>query len=199
MKTLVTPSIAKELLHNNSNNRQVNQSNISFLAEEILNDRFRYNGESIIVSISGNLLDGQHRLMAVVKANKEVHMNIVKDVDDETVGTIDTGAARTAGNVLHMHDIVNSNNVASTIKRILEKIGTERRMIERKAVKISNFEILEFYKLHSELLQKMTLFCSSLHNTNVKIMTISLMASYLYLLSLEDKRAKNFIREVLTD
>lgn len=58
------------------------------------------NGESISIGTDGSLLNGQHRLEAVVRHGKPVEMLVVRGVDVSTFSTIDTGGGRAASDVL---------------------------------------------------------------------------------------------------
>ncbi len=80
MKTLITPEIASELLKANTINRRIKESVVGYLAGEMKNGNFVYNGESIIVSDTGRLLDGQHRLLAIKYSGVSVYVNLVVGV-----------------------------------------------------------------------------------------------------------------------
>jgi len=96
----VTPEKASQWLQNNSHNRNKSEANIRRLAEAIKNDEWKCNGESIIIDSTGRLLDGQHRLEAVVLAKKAIHCVVVEGVDPEAFDTIDQGRKRSNGDVL---------------------------------------------------------------------------------------------------
>ena len=98
----ITPDIAKRLLETNTSNRPANVKVIDGIANDILNDRWRLNGETIIVSREGHLLDGQHRLYAIVKANKAVQSFMAFGVEAKARFTVDMGRARSAPNFLAM-------------------------------------------------------------------------------------------------
>ena len=198
MKTLITPELAKNILENNNINRKVVKANLSFLTREMKDGRFVYNGESIIISSLNNLMDGQHRLMAIIASGKSIYMNLVQGVEEIAMATIDTGATRTAGSVFSIANVSSSNNMASMVKRIMEKIDTERITDSSGTIKLSNQELLDFYNNDSERLLSMFGFCNNLYQTNIKFSTPALLSAYLYLFSLEDKRAKSFIRELIT-
>ena len=198
MRTLITPDMAKKILEKNTINRYPVNANISFLVQEILSDRFLYNGESIIISENGNLMDGQHRLMAVVKANKSIEANLVEGILETTMNTIDTGAARTAGHVFSMQGVPNANSMAAMVKGILEKAKTNRLTDKKGTIKLSSQVLYDFYILKKDILVEILRFTSSLHAKSVKFSSPSAMGVYLYLFSLESKKAKNFIRELMT-
>jgi len=88
-KVKINPEKAQELLANNAHNRKVTLSRVKEYASEMRNGMWAYNGEAIIVSVSGRLLDGQHRLLAVIEANVEIETELVEGVPDAEDG-VDT-------------------------------------------------------------------------------------------------------------
>lgn len=98
----ITPEQAQELLTNhNPSNRRLDTRHAVFLAQEMERGTFRPdNGDSIRIDVDGNILDGQHRLAAIVKTGKPVEMLVAKGVDRETFATIDTGKRRTLQDVV---------------------------------------------------------------------------------------------------
>ncbi len=100
----ITPEQASDLLTNhNPNNRRLDVNHSLFLAKEMERGTFRPdNGDSIRIDVDGNVLDGQHRLAAIVKVGKPVTMLIAKDVDREAFATIDTGKRRTVGDIVRI-------------------------------------------------------------------------------------------------
>ncbi len=112
----VSPTVAKTILLKNGRNRALRQARIDRYASDMLAGGWRVNGETISISDKGNLLNGQHRLNAVVKANVIVPMWIAEGVDESAFSTIDDGFSRTAGDVLGMAKITNANSVAAVMR-----------------------------------------------------------------------------------
>lgn len=112
---------ALTLLQGNKNNRPVNKENLSAIESEINRGSFVTTGESIKISKTGVLLDGQHRLLAIVNAKpkKKLSMLIVRGLDDESFKFIDTGRKRTASDVLAVQGIKNSTAIAAMAKFII--------------------------------------------------------------------------------
>lgn len=90
----ITPEKAREFLSKNINNRNLNGSTVRYYQDMIERNRWQVNGESIKISESGFLLDGQHRLEAICKAGIPVKMFVVYGVDDDSFMTIDAGKPR---------------------------------------------------------------------------------------------------------
>lgn len=93
---MVSPAMAEAILESNPNNRPVSYPRVEQLATAMRNGKWQKNGETIIISKTGRLLDGQHRLYAIREYGAPVEMILVQDVDDNAFETIDTGRTRTA-------------------------------------------------------------------------------------------------------
>lgn len=114
----VTPATAGSWLKNNVHNRKPSQSVIEEYARAMQEGRWRPNGETIKISSLGRLMDGQHRLMACVKADCAFKTYVVMGVDDDTFDTVDIGKKRTAGDILGIDKCKNAVAVAAAIRWI---------------------------------------------------------------------------------
>jgi hypothetical protein len=83
----------------NHRNRPVSESTVERYTQEIKAGRWKVNGQSISFGKSGNLLNGQHRLKAIIAANKAIESVVVYGVDDDTFDTIDDGNKRSLADV----------------------------------------------------------------------------------------------------
>lgn len=99
---LVTPAMARDMLIKNPNNRALRRSNVRYLAEELKSGRWKLTHQGVAVARDGTLLDGQHRLSAIVEANTSALINVSFDCDPEIFSVIDTGSTRTTADVLHI-------------------------------------------------------------------------------------------------
>jgi len=87
--TLITPDIAKKMLAGNDSNRAISESTLAQYIKSMLAGEWKQNAETIKIGSSGKLLDGQHRLTAIIKSGKPMHMLVVNGVDDNVIDTID--------------------------------------------------------------------------------------------------------------
>lgn len=107
----VTPALAQEWLDNDNNrNRVLNAGAIARYARDMANGDWQFNSEPIIRN-DGALLDGQHRLHAVVRSGRTTRFAIHEGVDHAAFTTIDTGVKRGPGASLH---IAGANNPTLT-------------------------------------------------------------------------------------
>jgi hypothetical protein len=93
-KHLVTPAFASSLLAKNDNNRNISSPRVELYARQMLNGNWALTHQGIAISKSGKLIDGQHRLAAVVKANVPVEMMVFSGLDDESIFAIDQSRPR---------------------------------------------------------------------------------------------------------
>ena len=114
----ITPSAAKAYLEFNTNNRNVNTRHVDYLAEAMRNQEWELNGVPIIFSDEGRLIDGQHRLQAIIKSGVSVNALVTRGVKNKSFDTIDMGMKRSIGQVLSMSGVKNAKSVASSIKLI---------------------------------------------------------------------------------
>jgi len=98
----VTPELAKQWLGNNPQNRRISAVQVQRLAAAIKRGEWMVNGETIKLTEDGELLDGQHRLLAVVDAKRSVWTYVVRGIDAATSQTIDLGRRRNVGDLLMM-------------------------------------------------------------------------------------------------
>lgn len=114
----ITPAIAEAILEDSKEdvrNRNVSDHHVEWLASQMQAGRWTLNGESIIVDEEGKLLDGQHRLWAIISSGVTVETLLTRGVDRRNFATIDTGSARTAGNVLAISGEKNGNNLSAAL------------------------------------------------------------------------------------
>lgn len=95
---LVTPTMAKSWLANHQNYRKMNRAIVVRYATDMDADDWEFNGMPIILDGKGNVIDGQHRLAAIIKSEKSLMMLVVRGV--KTADSIDTGKRRNLGDWL---------------------------------------------------------------------------------------------------
>lgn len=111
-------SLATALLERNTHNRSVNRRLVERLTLTIERDEYIFNGQPIQVAEDGTLLDGQHRLLAVVASGKPIDTLIIWNAKMETQDTMDMGKARSVSDVLRLRGYANHHTVAAVGKRI---------------------------------------------------------------------------------
>jgi hypothetical protein len=99
----VTPKEAREWLDTkNSNNRPISENAVEKYSQEMRQGRWRLNGQSIGFNKSGQLINGQHRLLACVRSNTSFETVVVYGADNDVFDTIDDCNSRSLADVLHI-------------------------------------------------------------------------------------------------
>lgn len=98
----ITPSQAERWLDKNPKNRALSKKRVMRLVKSIKSGQWQVNGEAITIANDGTLLNGQHRLQAVVVSKTPIKSYVIQGLPRSVMTTIDLGAPRTLGNHLQM-------------------------------------------------------------------------------------------------
>lgn len=93
----VTPAIAARWLKQNGLNRKKSTAHIKRLADKMAQGRWITNGQTISFDIDGKLIDGQHRLEAIVLSGATIEHAVALDVADPKAFTTYDGDALKRG------------------------------------------------------------------------------------------------------
>ncbi len=98
---LVTPEQAQKWLdENNTQNRKLQESYAERLARDMENGKWEYTHEPIAFNCNGVLVDGQHRLRAIVLANMPMWMQVAYG---STSKGVDMGKSRKPHEQISLH------------------------------------------------------------------------------------------------
>lgn len=114
----ITPEDALNLVTGGGTNRKPNLKAIARYAKDMASPGWVLNGEALIISKTGKLIDGQHRCLAAIEANVPFTSVVVEGVDDGAFDTLDDGMKRTLGQVLQMEGEENYNALAASLMPI---------------------------------------------------------------------------------
>ena len=136
---------AKQLFETNFElNRRVNSTRLSQLIADMKAGRFIANGDTIRIDKNGKLIDGQHRLLAILATGIAVESVVVWDIDPKAVLTIDTGMARTAAHLLKMSgsEAPNASSMTAVARSVI--------MYQQDKTQPSKPEIADFAIAHEK-------------------------------------------------
>ena len=155
----ISPRTATKLLAANSeNNRHLRDAHVAVLARDMKNGNWVENGETIIISNTGRLLDGQHRLSAIVKSGVGQKMVVVSDVPDSYITTIDQGASRGLHDALMVSGFKNVTALASTYRLVSGYIKRGYASASNYSKRRTSTEAIEFCKKNPLLLDAVSYF-----------------------------------------
>lgn len=142
----ITPQKAQEWLDNyNTCNRNLRESHVDKIVRDILSGNWKINGDAIRFSVKGELLDGQHRLNAIVRSGVAIDTIVIRGISEASRQTIDSGIKRTSGDNLGLMGIKNSNKIAAACRYA---IVLKTRQFSSS---FTTSEIIDFYNKHSAI------------------------------------------------
>lgn len=115
----VTPEMARAWLERNQNNRPIHNAIVEKYAEDMRNGNWQLNGQTIKIARSGRLLDGQHRLKGIIKANVSIDTFVVTGLSEDVFTTIDVGIKRTTAQILQQLHYKNSGALAAAARWLI--------------------------------------------------------------------------------
>lgn len=143
---VVTPAMAEEFLSRPAMNRNIKAEDVNRYVEIIKRDGWKTNGEGISIGTDGSLLDGQHRLSAIVKSNTPVAMTISWNCDTTAMATIDTGRQRSLADVQKIYGIGGAKNILSVVKQVMIERRGYSSEISVHVAKMTYSDILNEYQ-----------------------------------------------------
>ena len=178
---IVTPDTAKEMLKRNSSNRKYKDSWAVSLSNSMINGEWIFDGTPIQFSDDGTLLNGQHRLNAIVKSKTSQKMLILTGIEKEAFQVMDTGRLRSGSDVLGMEGVEYSSATSSAIRFILgHKKGLNARGSD--TFSSTNSSILNFYRNNSNI-NSIMVQAHKYYLSFDRVLSHSQVASYLFLMS----------------
>jgi hypothetical protein len=154
--TLVTPELAQQWLdERNTNNRKTKQEAITRYAREMAGGRWDPDASDIKFARTGELIDGQNRLIACTRAGVPFPTLIRTGLKLDTKTRVDTGIKRTIADTFTLERIPYANNVAAGIQLRLryeegEASGAHVGAVAafRRAIKLGPDEALAYLREH---------------------------------------------------
>ncbi|PJM94017.1 hypothetical protein [Streptomyces sp. CB01373] len=112
----VSPQLAAEWLSRNTNNRPLSKSTVQQLAGQIQRGEWQLTHQGIAFDEDQVLIDGQHRLAAIVKAGITVPLTVTHGVPRTAFTVMDTGRKRTGRDALALAGEANATHLAATLR-----------------------------------------------------------------------------------
>lgn len=139
----MTPERASKLLQeHNPDNRKLRPRKVEIYAEDMKNGRWRETGQPILISKSGRLVDGQHRLSACVRSGKSFKTLLVEGVDDTVIIHVDRGLPRTHGDMLKFRGNEKWTEDVARVAKLLVALNRGIHLANRQAVTVLGDELI---------------------------------------------------------
>jgi len=140
----VTPELARTWLANNNFNRPKNSETVARYVRQIREDRWQLTHQGIARTKHGFLLDGQHRLWAIVESGVTLPMRVFINEPIENYGVIDCGKNRSNLDTVRMSE--KDSTLTSAHTQTLQSMLAGRFC--KTANRWTNVEMKELYEEH---------------------------------------------------
>lgn len=96
----ITPQIAQLYLKFNNNNRPLRKTHIRELASDMMAGNWQVTHQGIAFDTTGRLIDGQHRLHAIIEAGRPIQISVTKGCSASSFSILDRGSNRSPSDIL---------------------------------------------------------------------------------------------------
>ena len=125
----ITPEIATEIIEkHNPRNRNISETTVDAYATDMKNKRWTLTHQGLAFDENGDLIDGQHRLWAIIISGCSIEFNVTRGIpvkqnrggiEINSMDNIDNGRLRSTGTQLGLsHGVKNSACVAGVCRQI---------------------------------------------------------------------------------
>lgn len=114
----ITPKKAADWLSANASNRPLSKPVVRAFAEAMKRGEWVVTHQGIAFDADGVLIDGQHRLAAIVEADQPIDLTVFTDVAEGTFDVLDTGKRRNAADVLAIEGEKSATMLAAMVRTV---------------------------------------------------------------------------------
>ncbi|MBB2891555.1 hypothetical protein [Flexivirga oryzae] len=139
----ITPAKAATLLEANTANRPLSKATVHAFAEAMRRGDWKTTHQGIAIASNGELVDGQHRLAAIIEADIPVKLTVFTDVSPDTFDVLDTGKKRNAADVLAIEGEKYSLQLASMLRTVWLHDNRPNTAWSGGNARVTNHQILE--------------------------------------------------------
>lgn len=186
---IIGPAEAKAILQQgNKYNRPVSIKHVQKLATKMTNGNWMFNGVPLLMN-GEQLLDGQHRLNAIIMSGKTYSFVVVEGVDPFAFRTIDTPKKRDFATALYIDGEDHPKDLAHAVSWLFHHSGSTTAEIEDK------YDQLNEHPAIREIVAQFT----ELKTLLPKGLSVGFLSATKYLTAkLDAKLAEEFYKQVVT-
>lgn len=190
----ITPTKAQEYLGKSGGNRNISKPVVASYAASMKAGKWLLNGESITFDIDGVLLNGHHRLHAIILAGVPIQTFVTRGVEHECYTTFDCGRHRTIGQLISMQGIRNYSIIATSVYSAYLLVngfyvGSGSNIKSRKK---SNSDVIDFFNRDRDFFCEIGVLIRSIKQ-NANILEDGIIGSSIYYLVRIGGYTKEFV------
>ena len=147
----ITPERASQCLAANTTNRPVSKAVVRSFAQAMRRGEWMVTHQGIAFDTRGVLVDGQHRLAAIIEADRPVELTVFTEVGEGTFDVLDTGKRRSAADVLAIEGEKSSTMLAAMVRTVWLYENRPELNWSGGAAAVSNHQIVQTLESHPKL------------------------------------------------
>ncbi len=193
----ITSGIAQALLNRGYCKALINKNTIKHFVTILNEGRWVFDGDPIRLDDKGKILNGLHRLLAIVETGITKPLVVISGMDPETFPIIDGHRKRNAPDVLHIMGVPNAQCAAASIKSIYNI--RNGGLLKSNLRSLDNPSLLNYYFDELEGLDESVTLGRRLYITFMKALSETNFATFHYLFSEKDpEMANEFFEQLAT-
>lgn len=198
-----TPALAAKILNTvNIQNRNISNTRVETYVRDIKAGNWKFNGDLIRFDTYGTLIDGQHRLSAVVKSGESLDFLVVRGIDPSFKKTIDTGKARTGGDALAIEvgvGSMDSKTISSAITAFNQYKSSNGFGGWGGGSRLTNSEVVNLYRDKKKLVDSsLSWLKENANHRGVILPKSELLFIHMVFSELDLEDANEFLKKVIT-
>jgi hypothetical protein len=147
----IGPDKAFKYLETMIRNRRINQIRVDSIERDIRANNWVPDMEPIRFNDEGELIDGQHRLWAVIQSGMTVRAYVVRGFPDDVIAVIDSGKSRTIADNIGIFTDLGYTCTVGSLARIIWAENTSGSPVAQPNRRATNQELLEVVDSHPGL------------------------------------------------
>lgn len=150
----MTEAMAREYLLANTGNRNIREPHVQQLARDMVEGRWRLSTDAVGFDTHGRLVNGQHRLTALIRAAEvqpdiTIPLMVIRGLSTEVFRVLDQGRLRPAATVLSLDGIPSPTVVAAVAKNVLMYDGYPD-LLWSSSLAPSRVQVIDFARQHRD-------------------------------------------------
>ena len=194
---MITPQMADTMLATTENvgfqNRKLKTWKIDQYVRDIQNEKWATTNQTIGVLSNGAVIDGQHRLHAILKSNRPLPMLVVTGLPPEAFSFIDIGVPRSLADSLRFDHSKNATLMAATGKFLAHYIKGSMRYFNGGKDRPTNQECIQALQEYPEAQEWANTLAARKNTRRYASLTMAVGLSVLYERHFPDATRENLL------
>ena len=155
----ITPAMATKMLEANTINRPLSDAHVHRIARQITEGKWKFNGDTIKIADTKDVVDGQHRLWAIIEASRPVETIIVHGVSRDSFATLDTiRKARSGSDILALMPNAppaRGKTIAAALKLLVSYQRTKGnlKLMSKPDMRVENSDVQDAFVHHPNIVE----------------------------------------------